>query len=210
MPEGETDPKPAQAFWAGLSAALRSVFAVVMAGTYIGMGALAHQYGLSAWWLTLSTVLIWAGPAQLILIAIIGGGGSLWAAALAVWFAGVRFFPMVVTLLPLLRARDGSLRKLLLPVHLTTQSMWVESLRLLPGLPAKRRIPFCNGLAAGYIGIAVLFGLVGYFLAVELPPLLSAGLIFLTPCRSCCRSRATRAPRSTAWRSVSASGCPRC
>lgn len=37
------------AFLAGLRSALTSVFVLVLAGTYIGIGALAHNFGLSPW-----------------------------------------------------------------------------------------------------------------------------------------------------------------
>src|SRR5215471_2434294 len=150
------------AFLGGIRSALTSVFFVVLAGTYVGMGALAHGFGLTAWWLALSTVLVWAAPAQVILIA-------------------VRLFPMVVALLPLLREPGTRLRDLLLPTHFTSVSMWVESLRLLPGVPRERRIAFSNGLSVGYMGTAASFGFVGYYLAAELPPLLAGALLFLTP-----------------------------
>ncbi len=106
-----------------------------MAGTYIGIGALAHDFGFSAWWLALSTVLVWAAPAQVILISALGTGSALIEAAIAVTLSAIRLFPMVVALLPLLRRQDTRLRDLLLPTHFTSVSMWVESLRLLPALP---------------------------------------------------------------------------
>jgi hypothetical protein len=59
--------------------------------------------------------------------------------------------------------------------------MWVESLRLLPAMPHERRIAFCNGLSIGYMGTAVTFGFVGYYLAAGLPPLFAGTLLFLTP-----------------------------
>jgi hypothetical protein len=48
-------------------------------------------------------------------------------------------------------------------------------------MPQERRIAFCNGLATGYMGTAVVFGFVGYYLAAGLPPLLAGTLLFLTP-----------------------------
>jgi hypothetical protein len=59
--------------------------------------------------------------------------------------------------------------------------MWVESLRLLPNLEHQWRIPFCNGLSAGYMATATVFGFVGFYLAAGLPPLLAGALLFLTP-----------------------------
>ena len=59
--------------------------------------------------------------------------------------------------------------------------MWVESLRLLPAVPREWRIPYCNGLGAGYMTIATTFGFVGFYLAAGLPPLFAGTLLFLTP-----------------------------
>jgi len=170
-----------EALLGGLKAALSSIFFFVIGGTYIGIGALAHDFGFSAWWMALSTVLVWAGPAQVILISALGSGSPLIEAAIAVSLTGIRLLPMVVALLPLLRGEGTRLRDLLLPTHLTSVSMWVESLRLLPGMLREHRIAFCNGVALGLMGVAVAFGFVGFYLAAGLPPLFAGGLLFLTP-----------------------------
>ena len=169
------------AFFGGVRSALTSVFFPVISGTYVGIGALAHGFGLSPWWLALSTVLVWAGPAQVILISALGTGAAPVEVAIAVSLSGVRLFPMVVALLPMLRRQGARLRDLLLPTHFTSVSMWVESLRLLPGLPRERRIAFCNGLSVGFMSAAVSAGFLGFYLAAELPPLFAGALLFLTP-----------------------------
>src|SRR5213075_98307 len=51
---------------AGLSATGKSVFSYVLFGTYIGIGALSHDFGFSIIWALACTVLVWAGPAQVI------------------------------------------------------------------------------------------------------------------------------------------------
>jgi predicted branched-subunit amino acid permease len=181
MPAPATFQSSAAVFFGGVKSALTSVFFLVLAGTYVGMGALAHDFGFSSWWLALSTVLVWAAPAQVILMSALGAGSALIEAALAVSLSAIRLFPMVVALLPLLRGEGTRLRDLLLPAHFTSVSMWVESIRLLPGVPRERRIAFCNGLSVGYMSTAASFGFVGYYLAAELPPLLAGGLLFLTP-----------------------------
>ena len=115
-------------------------FFPVLAGTYIGIGALAHDFSFPSWWLALSTVLVWAAPAQVILISALGTGSALFEAAIAVTLSAIRLFPMVVALLPLLRRKETRLHQLLLPAHFTAVSMWVESLRLLPAVPPEHRI----------------------------------------------------------------------
>lgn len=169
------------AFFAGARSALTSVYVVVLIGTYIGLGALAHDVGLSSTWMMASTVIVWAGPAQLIMISAVGTGGSLIEVAIAVTLSAMRLFPMVVALLPMMRKPGTRLPDMLLPTHFTSISMWIESLRLLPHVTREQRMVYCNGLSSGYMGTAVLAGYVGYYLAAGLPPLLASILLFLTP-----------------------------
>jgi predicted branched-subunit amino acid permease len=171
----------AEAFLSGMLAASRSVFTLVLMGTYVGIGALTHDYGFSLAWVMLSTLLIWAAPAQVIMISALGAGAALFEVALAVFLSAVRFLPMVVALLPLLRGPGTRVRDLLIPTHFTAASMWVESFRLLPPLPRERRIPFCNGLAIGFMLAAHVGTVAGFYLAASLPALLTAALLFLTP-----------------------------
>ena len=171
----------AAAFRAGVKSAVTSVFFLVISGTYVGVGALAHGFGFAPWWLALSTIMVWAAPAQVILISALGSGAPLFEAAIAVTLSAIRLLPMVVALLPLLRGKGTRLRDLLLPTHFTAVSMWVESLRLLPMIAHERRVAYCNGVAVGFMSAATGSGFIGYYLAAELPPLLAGGLLFLTP-----------------------------
>jgi predicted branched-subunit amino acid permease len=174
-------PSPVSAFLDGLMASFRSVFTLVLVGTYVGIGALAHDYGFSLAWVMLSTTLMWAGPAQVILISALGTGATLFEAGIAVSLSAVRFLPMVVSLLPLIRGPDTRFRDLLLPAHFTAASMWVESFRLLPPLPRERRIAFCNGLGVGFVLSGHVGSIIGFYLAASLPVLMTAALLFLTP-----------------------------
>jgi predicted branched-subunit amino acid permease len=169
------------AFFGGVRSAWLSVFAYVLFGTYIGIGALAYDFNFSLAWVTWSTLLVWAGPAQVILISTLGGGAQLIEVAVAVGLSGVRLLPMVVSLMPILRGPQTRTWQLLLPAHFTAVSMWVESMRLAPLMPVERRIPFCNGIACGYMMSAMIATVVGYYLAARLPVLLTAALLFLTP-----------------------------
>jgi predicted branched-subunit amino acid permease len=169
------------AYLAGLRATWTSVFSYVLFGTYIGIGALAHDFGFAVSWALLSTILVWAGPAQVILISTLGAGASLIEVAIAVGLSSVRLLPMVVALLPMLKGPRTRAWKLLLPAHFTAVSMWVEALRLLPKQPRENRIAFCNGLGTGYSITATTATVTGFYLAASLPPLMSAALLFLTP-----------------------------
>jgi predicted branched-subunit amino acid permease len=171
----------ASAYLGGVRAAWTSVFAYVLFGTYIGIGALGHDFGFSLPWVLLSTILVWAAPAQVILISTLGAGAAMVEIAIAVGLSGVRLLPMVVSLLPVLRTPQTRQYELLMPAHFTAISMWVESMRLVPLMPVERRIPFCNGLASGYMVSALVASVAGFYLAAQLPTMLTAGLLFLTP-----------------------------
>jgi predicted branched-subunit amino acid permease len=165
----------------GVRASATSVFGLVITGTYVGIGALAHDFGFNVTWAMLSTLLLWAGPGQVILISTLGAGASLVEVAIAVGLSSVRLLPMVVSLLPMLKRPGTPAWKLLLPAHFTAVSMWVEALRLLPKQPRENRIVFCNGLGCGYGLTASTATVTGFYLAASLPPLMSAALLFLTP-----------------------------
>jgi predicted branched-subunit amino acid permease len=164
----------------GFIAALRSVFFYVLIGNYLGIGALAHEFGFSLSWMALCTVLIWAAPAQLLLITKLGSAPLL-EVALAVTLSSVRFLPMVAALLPTLRSAGTRQRDLLAPMHFTAISVWVEGIRLVPTRPRAERVAFYNGLGAGLMLSAVLASAAGFYLAAHLPPLLAAALLFFTP-----------------------------
>jgi predicted branched-subunit amino acid permease len=169
-----------QTFLDGVIAAVSSVFFYVLLGNYVGLGALAQEFGFSWWWMALSTFLVWAAPAQVILISTLTTA-SLLEVALAVTLSSVRFLPMVAAILPIMRRPGVRQRDLLLPAHLTAISVWVEGMRLLPLMAPERRIAFYNGLGIGLNAGAVIGGAIGFFLATRLPPLLAATLLFFTP-----------------------------
>lgn len=181
MPADSVSPTARSPFLQGLVMAGRSVFAYVLFGTFVGIGALGHDFGFSIWWMVLSSALIWAAPAQVILLSALGTGSGVIEAAIAVTLSGVRLLPMVVALLPMLRTEKTRTRDLILPAHFTAISMWVESLRLLPSVPREQRIAFCNGLSLGLMLSAVAATAAGFYLAGSLPRIYAAALLFLTP-----------------------------
>jgi predicted branched-subunit amino acid permease len=170
-----------RAFGAGLNATWTSPFTYVLFGNYAGIGAISHDFGFSIAWTLVATVLVWAGPAQVILVSTLGAGASLFEVSVAVGLSGVRLLPMVVSMLPMLKRPGVRSWKLVLPAHFTAVSIWVEALRLLPAVPREGRISFINGLGTGYSICALAATLAGYYLAAKMPMLISAALLFLTP-----------------------------
>lgn len=84
----------ASAFLFGMRSVASTILTAVLFATYVGIGALAHDTHFSLFWALLSTALIWAGPAQIILLAALGSGATAVQAAIAVGVSGIRLFPM--------------------------------------------------------------------------------------------------------------------
>ena len=172
---------PFRAFAWGLSAVASTVLTLVLFATYLGIGALAHDTHFSLGWVMGSTLLVWAGPAQIILISTLGSGATVVQAAIAVTVSAIRLFPMVVSVLPLLRGPKTRRRHLVLAAHFIAVTLWVECYRLLPQVPRERRIVFTHGLGCGLLSVCLVATALGYALAANLPPLLAAGILMLTP-----------------------------
>src|SRR5438046_9770898 len=117
-----------------------TVLTLVLFATYLGIGALAHDSHFSLGWALGSTLLVWSGPAQIILISTLGSGATAVQAAIAVAVSAIRLFPMVVSVLPTMRMPDTKRRHLVFATHFIAVTLWVECHRLLPLVPRVRRI----------------------------------------------------------------------
>src|SRR3979490_3408805 len=142
---------PVRAFAWGMRSVASTVLTLVLFATYLGIGALADDTRFRLGWSLASTALVWAGPAQIILISTLGSGATVVQAAIAVTVSAIRLFPMVVSVLPMLRTPRTKRRHLILPAHFIAVTLWVECFRLLPQVPRERRIVFTNGLGCGLL-----------------------------------------------------------
>lgn len=167
-------------YWRGVRAAITSVQGIVLFAGFIGFGGLIRDVGFPLGAAVLSTLVVWALPAQLIIVGGFTAGNPIPVIALAVGLSSVRFFPMVASIMPMIRGKSG-LGTQLLVSHFVAVSAWVESIRLMPAVPVDARIPFFFGLSNMFLfgSIGATFG--GYLLAGTLPQALANGLIFLTP-----------------------------
>nr|WP_249159842.1 AzlC family ABC transporter permease [Bradyrhizobium tropiciagri] len=158
-----------------------TVLTLVLFATYLGIGALAHDSGFSLGWTLASTAFVWAGPAQIIVITTLGSGATVLQSAIAVTVSAIRLFPMVVSVLPMMRTETTKRWHLILVAHLTAVTLWVECFRFLPQVPRNRRIAFVHGLGCGLVCVCLIANTIGYTLAANLSPLLAAGILMLTP-----------------------------
>lgn len=147
---------------------------------FVGFGGLVHDVNFPLGAAVLSTFLVWALPAQVLLVGGFAAGSTLPVIALAVGLSSVRLFPMVASLLPMMRGKSG-VGTQLLASHYIAVTAWVESIRLLPPLPMAARMPFFLGLSNAFVLMCVVGTICGYLLAGTLPQSLANGLVFLTP-----------------------------
>ncbi|MDB5592519.1 AzlC family ABC transporter permease [Enterovirga sp.] len=147
----------------------------------LGVGSLARDAGHPIGAAMLSTVAIWAAPAQLILYAGIASGGLLLAAAISVALSAIRLLPMTIAILPLLRRPGQSLLTQLGLAHLVAATAWIEGMRRLPTMPEERRVPFFVGFALTCMAISTAMTAAGFLLVGALPRPLAAAILCLTP-----------------------------
>jgi predicted branched-subunit amino acid permease len=167
-------------FWRGVRAALSSVQGFVLFAGFVGFGGLIRDADFPLFAAVLSTLIVWALPAQVLIVGGFTAGNTLPVIALAVGLSSVRLFPMVAALMPLLRGKS-SLGTQLFASHFIAVTAWVESVRVMPAIPINARMPFFLGMSNTFLLMSVLGTIIGYFLAGTLPQALANGLIFLTP-----------------------------
>lgn len=158
-----------------------SVPGCVLVAAFVGFGGLMHDVGFPIGAGLLSTLLIWALPAQVILVGGLAAGASLPALAVAVCLSGVRLLPMVVSLMPLMRGRRPNLVSEMLCAHFVAVTMWVEGMRLLPKVTSEGRPAYAIGLGVGLTAMSCLGTAVGFYLTNALPGPLAVALLLLTP-----------------------------
>jgi predicted branched-subunit amino acid permease len=147
----------------------------------IGVGSLARDVGYPMGVAVLSTLLVWAGPAQVLFFGAIAAGAAWSAIALAVGFSSLRFLPMTVSLLPLLRRPgQGTLMQMFL-AHFVAVTVWTEGLRRLPAMPVEQRVGYYLGFGLACIGLSCLGTALGYLLVGQVPKPVAAALLFMSP-----------------------------
>src|ERR1700704_1998616 len=79
-----------RAFAWGMSSVASTVLTLGLFATYLVIGALAHYTHFSLGWALASSLLLWAGPAQIILISTLGSGATVVQAAVGSAAASTR------------------------------------------------------------------------------------------------------------------------
>jgi predicted branched-subunit amino acid permease len=163
-----------------LRAAL-SVPGLVLLGAMVGFGGFAHGAGWPLFETLMATVVIWALPAQVILLGVLGSGAGIPAALAAVSISSIRLLPMVCSILPAMRGPRTGLVTQVVASHFVAQTIWILTLLKVEVVERKLRPQFYFWMA----GFTVLFSTVacgvGWLASERLPRPLEIALLMLTP-----------------------------
>jgi predicted branched-subunit amino acid permease len=167
-------------FWPGFWTACH-VPGLVLFATSIGFGALARDGGLDIVQALAVVAAFYAMPAQVVFVDQIARGASLVAGAFLVTLTAVRFMPMTVSIVPWLVGPRTRMWQVFVAVHFMAITTWIEGHRRLPSLAPEQRLAFFVGVGIGILFFNLSGTAIGYYAAAELPSVLSATLLFMTP-----------------------------
>jgi predicted branched-subunit amino acid permease len=158
-----------------------SVPLLILVSAFVGFAGLAHESGLTVAQTVFMTGIVWALPAQVVLVGSVLSGSSLAATAFVVALSSIRLMPMVMALTPELRGRSTTKGMLFLLSHFVAVTSWVLAAERLPNVPRERRAVFYAGIGSTLVLVNMGVVVVVYLVAPHLPTAVSAGLFLLTP-----------------------------
>ncbi len=170
--------------WSWFRTGMRQILslpALILVSGFIGFGGLARESGVSVWEMIYMVPAIWALPSHLLVIAGIGAGASLVTLAPAVILASVRMMPMTMALVPDIRLPRSKTWHLLAVSHLVAITAWVHVLQRAPDIPRAGRLPYFVGFGVMLVMSSTLAATLVYEAAASFPPIVMAGLYFITP-----------------------------
>ena len=167
-------------FKKGILAALKINFWIVLA-SMIGFGSLVQSTELSLGIALAATLGLWGLPGQIAMIEMLATGAPVFAILIASSLANLRFMPMSVVMIPLLKPKGISLKLKLVLVQLMSVNIWALTVQHINLLSLEDKIPFYFGISltclfGGLVGTAI-----GFSLAGQLPLYVSVSLVFLNP-----------------------------
>ena len=171
---------PRSAFTEGVRAAA-GIPALVLAAGYMGFGALAAGNGLTFAGTVLSTLFIWALPGQLILVEMHTLGAPFFAVLLSVMTSAVRFLPMTLVMMPLLREAPNRDARFYMAAQLISMTGWAWAMARFPAIPPERRLGYFFGFALTLMASAGTATVLGFIAGDLLPPLAKLAFVFMSP-----------------------------
>lgn len=152
-----------------------------LASTLTGFAAIARDAGWDIWVTAASTVLVWAAPAQLLMVELYTTGTAIAVILLGVAVVNMRFLPMSASLMPHLAVGGTSRGRLFYAAIFIAIMNWAYSMRRCPNLPPDQRLPYYFGFGHTILLCGVPSTMLGYVLAGTLPEPVTLGLVAMPP-----------------------------
>ena len=167
-------------FLRGMGATL-SVAGLILITAHIGFAGLAQEAGMSMPQAVFMVGAIWALPAMVVMLGAILSGAGLAAVFFAVALSSIRLTPMVVALVPELRATGTRKLTLYLLAHFVAVTSWVIAMQNVRTVPREMRTSYYAGLGGTLVVANMIVVAVVYSVLDRLPPIVAAALFLLTP-----------------------------
>ena len=139
---------------------------IALGASFIAIGALLKNIGFTLEESIFSSFLIYALPGSLVLAESMIIGASLINIFLAVWLVNARLYPMTVSLMPLVMAKDQPKWKYYLSCHFVAVSSWLILKSNYKKIEKKNRIDFWIGIGTATWLIAIFSTIIGFFLQI--------------------------------------------
>lgn len=165
-------------------AGMRGIFsmpAAILMLSFVGFCAFTAQAGASATQAVFMTGIVWALPANVILVGSIMSGANLLTAFLAVTLSSIRLMPMVAALIPEIRGPKTPTWLLLLLSHFIAITAWVFAMERVQSVPRDGRVAFFAGFGVTLVAANMLLVAIVYRFVADFPPVVAGCLFFLTP-----------------------------
>ena len=181
------DPSQMQAGASGLEwfgrgmLCLFSLPALILMGAFAGFAGIAKEAGISLGQVEFMVLMVWALPSKVVFIAAVSAQSSFMATFVAVALSSVRLMPMTMVIVPEMRTAKTRQWVLYVLAHFVAVTGWVIALERFKGIPRERRTAFFAGLVSALLVSNMLVVAATYRAAADLPPVLSAALVMVTP-----------------------------
>lgn len=168
--------------WFGRGARLLfTIPSLILIFAFVGYAGLCRDSGFTLAETVFMAGTIWALPANVVLIGAVLSKASLLTTALSVALSSIRLLPMAVAIMPEMRTPRTNRLLLYVISHFVAVTAWIMALERFRNIPKENRAVFFAGLGTAFLAANLTAVALAYELADDLPPLLSAALIFITP-----------------------------
>jgi predicted branched-subunit amino acid permease len=108
-------------------------------------------------------------------------GAPFFAVLISVVLSAVRFLPMTIVLMPLMREAPARQRSYYVAAQFISMTGWAWTMARFPSIPPERRLGYFFGFALTLLASASTATVLGFLAGDLLPPLARLAFVFMSP-----------------------------